>query len=114
MDCAVAALAMLLGTSYEEALMAFHHNAIARGATIRQIQRAAGVLGYKLTWTRRVNIETDAGLLMLSSSQWPSDHIAILKDELIIDTDATIWDADVYLAVYQARPLSLLTIAPSR
>jgi ABC-type bacteriocin/lantibiotic exporter with double-glycine peptidase domain len=107
-DCGVACLAMLLGLSYESTLMAFRHNVMANGATIRQLLAAAKRLGYQLHWTRKVDIENDTGLLALRSVQWPSEHLVLLKDELIIDTDATIWEQDVYLAAYEAVPLSII------
>jgi hypothetical protein len=107
-DCAVACLAMFLGLSYEEVLMAFRHNVIASGATTRQILSAAARLGHRLKWTRKVDLETDIGLLALDSRKWPQQHLVVLKEELIVDSDATIWDQDVYLAAYEAVPLSII------
>jgi ABC-type bacteriocin/lantibiotic exporter with double-glycine peptidase domain len=107
-DCSVACLAMLLGLSYEEVLVAFRHNVIAKGATTRQILGAASRLGRPLRWTRKVDLEADTGLLALDSKKWPQQHLVVLKDELIVDSDATVWDADVYLAAYEAVPLSII------
>lgn len=114
MDCAVACLAMICGLSYEETLMAFRHNVYVTGATIRQIQHAALRLGYILDWSRRIgDIETETGLLCVKSDLWPIDHLVVIKDGQIIDADqpyATLWDADVYLSVYKAKPVSILKI----
>ncbi len=107
-DCGVACLAMLLGLSYEATLMAFRHNVMANGATIRQLLAAAKRLGHTLHWTRKVDIENDTGLLALRSKKWPAEHLVVLKDELIVDTDATLWEAHVYLHVYEATPLSII------
>ncbi len=107
-DCSVACLAMLLGTSYEEALMAFRHNVIVQGATTRQILRAASRLGKPMRWARKVDLENDTGLLALESKKWPRQHLVVLKDELIFDSDASVWDADVYLHAYEAITLSII------
>lgn len=108
MDCAVACLAMLLGKSYEAVLVAFPHNVIAKGASMRQMQMAARALGHRLRFRRAVNMEQDAGIVSLASIRWKFNHVVVLKDEMIIDTDATIWEADVFMAAYEARPLSIL------
>lgn len=110
MDCAVSCLAMLLGESYEKALTAFRHNVIAQGATTNQIRAAAKVLGRSLRWRRAVDLESDSGLLAVTSPRWPSHHLVVLKDEMVVDTDATIWEVDVFMAAYDARPLSILTV----
>lgn len=109
MDCSVACLAMLLGKSYEEALLAFDYNVMREGATIRQVKVAAKYLGTKLAWSRKLgDLETDTGILCVRSLKWPSDHLVVLKEGLIVDTDASIWDYDVYLAAYEAFPISIL------
>lgn len=110
-DCGVACLAMLLGLSYEATLLAFRHNVMVQGATIRQLLSAGRRLGHPLRWTRKVDLENDTGLLALRSKKWPSEHLVVLKDELIIDTDATVWEQDIYLAAYEAVPLSIIKLA---
>lgn len=111
MDCAVATLAMLTGKSYEEVLMCFSHNVMVQGASIQQIQHATRKLGLRLRWCRKtVDLETDTGILVVHGAKWKADHLVILKEGLIVDTDATIWEPDVFLAAYEARPLSLLTL----
>ena len=110
MDCAVATMAMLLGKSYEDVLQAFKHNVMAKGATVAQMQAAARRLGTALRWRRwRDALEHETGILAVSSPRWAHDHLVLLKDgELIIDTDGTIWETDVFLSAYEARPVSLL------
>ena len=110
MDCAVACLAMYLGKSYEEVLMAFRHNVMAQGASMRQIQMAARKLGSPLRWSRKVDIETDCGILSVASTIWKSDHVVVIKNEMVIDTDATVWEASDFFSIYSARPMSLLTL----
>lgn len=109
-DCAVACLAMLAGVSYEDALMAAKSNVIRTGMETRQIRATAKRLGLALQMRRTFDLEADTGLLAVSSPQWPTDHLVVLKDGLIVDTDATIWDADVFLSAYSAKTLSLLTL----
>lgn len=113
MDCAVACLAMICGVSYEQALMAFRHNVYSAGATIAQIRQAARAIGpgFNLSWSRKVDDLSEAtGILCVSSAKWPNDHLVIIKEDQIIDTDATLWDADVFMAAYEARPISILRI----
>jgi hypothetical protein len=115
MDCAVACLAMVLGVSYEDVLMAFTHNVMREGVTIRQLRNAARRLGYRLQWTRRIgDLETGMGILCVKSPKWTGiDHLVVLKDGLIVDTDATIWDQDVFMSAYEATPTSLMTVEKS-
>lgn len=111
MDCAVATLSMLLGHSYEEVLLAFRHNVIKQGASIRQVQMAARRLKSRLRWSRRaVDLEHDTGIIIVSGSKWKTDHLVLLKEGLIIDTDATIWEPDVFLSAYNVTVSSILTL----
>lgn len=110
MDCSVACLAMLLGVSYETVLMAFRHNVIAQGATVRQIRQAASFLGRNLRWSRKFDLESDTGILGVRSTRWKSEHVVVLKEGLVVDTDATVWDTDVFISAYEAQAVSLMTI----
>ena len=115
-DCGVACLAMLLHKSYEETVMAFHEDVLTEGSTNSQLIRAAKRMDRVLQWSRKINLETDTGILMVSG--WFSqaakkrakrvNHLVVLKEGLIIDTDATLWDVDVYVAAFQVKVLSLL------
>ena len=100
---------MLLDVSYEEALAAFRHNVVAGGATVKQIRQAAQRLGHPLVYRRQVDLEQDTGILCLGSAGWTDDHLVILKEGIMIDPDGTLWEADVYIATYMARVLSLLS-----
>jgi ABC-type bacteriocin/lantibiotic exporter with double-glycine peptidase domain len=112
MDCAVACLAMLFGMSYEAVLMTFRHNVMAKGATFRQVLTAAERLGHPLRIRRRFDLETATGILCVQSDAWKTDHLVILKEGQVIDTDATLWDVDVFLSAYTARPMSMLVEEP--
>lgn len=107
-DCAIATLAMLLQASYEQTLLAFG-DVLDSGAKTRDIKAAARKLGTKLRLKRPVDLETDSGLLAVGSKKWKTDHLLVLYEGLLVDTDATLWlDADEYLALNEARPLSVL------
>lgn len=108
-DCAIACLAMLLGVTYEASLLAFGSE-LHNGAQTRAIKRAARKLGRVLRWSRRFDLETDTGLLSVRSAKWSGDHMVVLKEGLVVDTDASLWEADVYMSAYEATAMSLLTL----
>lgn len=111
MDCGVACLAMLLGKSYEDVLMSFKHNVVRSGVTLRQLRHAAKRLGFCLSWSRKLgDLDTETGILCVRSVKWRNDHLVVLKDGMIVDTDATIWDQDVFMAAYEATPVSILRV----
>ena len=102
---------MLLGVSYEKALLAIGlESVIEHGTYIIELKRAAKMLGKPLRNRKRFDIESDTGILMVKSPNWPSHHLVVLKDGLVIDTDATIWDVDVFLAGYTATVIGLLAL----
>ena len=107
MDCAVACLAMFCGVSYEQALLA-SGAVLEKGMQTRKIQATARRLGRPLKFCRTVDLETDTGLLAVRSVKWKHDHLVVLKEGLVVDTDASLWDVDVFLAAYQATVLSIL------
>jgi hypothetical protein len=94
-DCAIVALAMYLGASYEDVLRAVtlsekHHG--KRGLWSTGIIRAAKALGHTLKRRRYVDLDNDYGILRLP------EHAAVLRNGLVIDCDGTVWDADAYLS----------------
>ena len=107
MDCAVACLAMICGVSYEQALVA-SGSVLDKGMATRKIQATARKLGRPLKFCRTVDLETDTGLLAVRSTKWRHDHLVVLKEGLIVDTDASLWDVDVFLSAYDATVLSIL------
>ncbi len=110
-DCSVACLAMLLGVSYEKALLALKvERVLTHGVMVRHVLQAAKRLGQPLKFRRKFDLETDTGILGVRSEKWPMEHLVVLKDGFIVDTDATVWEADVYISAYQAKAISLLTL----
>jgi ABC-type bacteriocin/lantibiotic exporter with double-glycine peptidase domain len=112
-DCSVAVLAMTLAVSYEDALVAFRHDVKRHGATMRQIQGAARRLGRVLRHRKTVDLDEDQGILAV---EWRKQrgrlHVVVLRAGQIVDTDETIWDADVYVSVVGARIAWLLEVQP--
>lgn len=111
MDCGVACLAMICGVSYENALVAVAQdtpNVCVSGMWTKQIKAAAKRLGFKLREKRRPDLEQDTGILNLSCGSWPGDHVVVLREGLLIETDGTLWEPDVFLRHYKAKLGSLL------
>ncbi len=99
-DCAITALAMFLGETYEDVLRAVtlsNKTHGRHGLWRTEIVRAAKVLGHTLKTKRRYDLESDYGILRLP------DHAAVLRNGLVIDGDGTIWDADAYLSGRKVR-----------
>lgn len=98
---------MLLGITYEESLLliGIHRpDVLATGVWINHITRAAKSAGTPLRRRRKCNLETDTGILSCSAPTWKHDHLVIVKEGMVIDTDGTIWEADVYLSAHDATP----------
>lgn len=114
-DCGVACLAMLVGKSYEEVVMAFHDRVLTHGSTNRQVMAASRRLGYPLKWARAIDLETDIGILMVQGIYQKGKkplrmcHLVLLKEGMIFDTDGTAWDVEAYVAAFKVKVLSLIT-----
>ncbi len=102
---------MLLGVCYEDALLALRApHVVTRGVMVRQVIAAARRLGRPLRFCRTFDLETDTGILGVKSKMWTNEHLVVLKDGLIFDTDQTVWEADIFLSCYEAKAMSLLTL----
>lgn len=115
MDCGVAVLAMATGLPYENALCAIAQevpDVCVVGCWTEHLERAARHLGFRLRRRRRFDVEEDCGILNVSSKRWKNDHLVVLWDGRIIDTDFGLYRPDVYLAVNQAKPTLLLVVEP--
>ncbi len=110
-DCAVACLAMICGVSYENALVAIAQvapNVCAVGINLKDLQRAARHLGFSLRCRRNVDVEADTGVLNVCKRGWKHDHLVVLREGLIIETDGLLWEQSTYFAAHDARPGSLM------
>lgn len=106
-DCAAASLGMLLGVSYERALMALAPDCpgvLTRGVWGKDLPPAAERLGYRLRRRRRYDIETDFGILIVKSAKsndWR--HMVILRRGEIADPDGSIWEVETFVRHYRAE-----------
>ena len=75
---------------------------MVQGSTYKQMRTAVKRLGKKLYITRRTDMDTDTGIINVRSALWPHDHLVVLKDGMIFDTDATVWDFDVFASACSA------------
>lgn len=123
-DCAIAALAMYLGVSYEDALEAATkgtRKAHRKGMYATQIQRAAENLDKPLVVKRNFDFETDAGVLhgVVTMSIFDDaklvcrkriGHAVCLRWGLIFEPDGgEVWEYDDYTEQKKAIWSSLLT-----
>lgn len=111
-DCCVSCLAMLLGVTYEEALVAVSQvepTVLKHGMYTNQVEQAAKSLGAKLRRRKVYDLESDAGILNVRGKNF--EHVVMLKAGLIINTDGSVWDYDDYLAVNKLKPGILLELA---
>jgi ABC-type bacteriocin/lantibiotic exporter with double-glycine peptidase domain len=110
-DCGVACLAMLCGVSYENALVAiaqYQPDVCVSGLQLRDLRAAARRIGFALKAQRHYDIETDTGILNLSFKKRRLEHLVVLREGLVIETDGTLWDAELYLNQNKAVPGYLL------
>ena len=108
-DCAVAAVAMLCGVTYGEALAAFPkpQSVVKVGAYLTDIQTAAKVLGLRTKLRKRFDIDEDTGILHVSGKD---EHIVLLWDGRIIDGNGECWlSPTTYLGTYDYTPKALIS-----
>jgi len=109
-DCAVAAVAMLCGVTYGEALAAFPkpQSVVRIGAYLTEIQSAAKALGVRTKIRKRFDVDEDTGVLHVSGKD---EHIVLLWDGRIIDGNGECWlTPSTYLGTYDYKPKALITV----
>lgn len=109
-DCGVACLAMVCGVTYENALVAVaQHNpdVCMLGCWQEHLVAAAQILGFTLKPKRRFDLETDTGILNVTIPTMKSDHLVVLWEGRIIDTDAGLYMQDVYFSVNKSKATTL-------
>jgi ABC-type bacteriocin/lantibiotic exporter with double-glycine peptidase domain len=92
-DCAIVALAMYLGHSYEDVLRAvtrIDRHAGKRGLWTTAMQRAGTKLGVTLRRRQAVDWDEDYGILLLPN------HATVLRNGLVID-NGLVWDVEDFL-----------------
>jgi ABC-type bacteriocin/lantibiotic exporter with double-glycine peptidase domain len=113
-DCSVACLTMLSGETYEDvlrAVCAVDENGARDGMYIPQIIRAASELGMELRKKRRVNLETDQGILHIRFKDGGLHVVMLIAGGYIVDTDGAIWKVSEFMRAYRPRVNAVLVDA---
>ena len=98
MDCVISCLAMLLGTSYEAALLAvskIKKDCGTEGLSWKDAERAAKVLGARVRVRQKYVPEDTVGIVDLVPKEkgQPNHHAAFLLRGVVIDpTEPTVYD----------------------
>jgi hypothetical protein len=103
---------MYLGRTYEDVLDAaarlgprFHR----KGMYTPQILRTAAALGVPLRRKRVFDTEVDQGIVVVVYDvAQEADHVVVLREGLLFDTDLSVWDPSTYKATKKARLTELL------
>lgn len=111
-DCAVCCFVMLLGVSYEVALLAVGKvdpQVATNGLYFTQLKKAAAGLGMTLKTKRKYDVMNDVGILGVKFPD-KAEHAVILFRGTIIDPDGGIvWDdVESYVEATGASLMSLL------
>jgi hypothetical protein len=113
-DCTVSALAMCLGISYEEALVAIacvQKNVLKAGCSWSEVRRAAKRLGATLVERRAFSLDDDSedsGILSVTLADG-TPHAVYFTHGLIFDgRTGCVWESDTYRAVHIATATSML------
>lgn len=98
---------MFVGVRYEDVLVAVGKPVIDIGMTVKQIRDTAERLKHPLKLRRKFDLDNDTGILGI---RFPNkkEHVVILHDGKVYDTDLTVWDVEDYLTAEKAKPVSLL------
>jgi hypothetical protein len=130
MDCALLALAMLTGHSYEDILLAAGDRARAphrKGLFRVQLMAIAADIGIPLQWRRAsrtggVDYDSTTGILDMvccahrsdSSLEAPGRHFALLRAGCIFDENDVWPDPDMFIAHYQATIAGIMRVPRSK
>lgn len=122
-DCAVAALEIACGVTYEVALAAaitFEPEVHKNGMTIAQIKNAAKLLGWTTRYRKKFDLDEDTGILDVEEvgedgkTKPDTGHVVYLWEGRVIEPAAwarQMWlSAEDYLAYNRFVALGLLTL----
>ncbi len=108
-DCGVAAIATITGKPYETVLLAVGKDVSKTGMSVQEILDTLERLGYPFRWTKRIRLDEDWGILGVSTPNRTSpEHVCVLYDGHIYDTDGAVWEVDDFFAAEGGKPMSLL------
>jgi hypothetical protein len=117
-DCAVAALEIACGVTYENALSAalgVCPDVLADGMTWREIRKAAVLMGFKTQLKRKYDLEEDTGIIEVCQPHVKgSSHVVYLWEGRIIEPMSDrqqLWlDSRSFLSHYHYVAGSLLVL----
>ena len=97
-DCAIAALAMLLCTSYEDALLAVGDPSVLQSGTwFTQIVHAAARFDVTLKRRKVWDHTLHEGIARIVRRKGRA-HAVVIRRGLLFDTNGTVWDPPQYLS----------------
>ena len=109
-DCGVTVLAMYLGISYEDALLAIgpeQPKVLRAGLWLKELKAAAARLGVPLKSKRRWDVEDADGIAqILLPGRF--NHFVLARGGLVFNTNFSVWEWDDYLKARRAKPGVLL------
>lgn len=103
-DCGVPILAMFLGISYEDALLAIGQDApkvLRSGLWTKEMQRASAKLGVPLKIKRTWDVEDADGIAQIRLAG-KFNHYLLVRAGLLFNTDFNVWEPDDYLKARRA------------
>jgi hypothetical protein len=114
-DCGIAAIAMLLGRTYEDVLAAAvsktkSRTLHVRGVHFRQIRQTLDALGYRTRTKRKVDFDNDCGIVDITHRD--GRHVAVLKAGLLFDTTGVVWEPEFYLLDQEGHVTALYYVEP--
>lgn len=117
-DCALSALSLACGVTYEIALAAalkVDPDILIAGLTMREIQRVLRNLGFKGRYARQVDLDEGTGILSVSQSHVKSSgHVVYLWEGRIVEPmhdRQQLWlQAAAYLSHFKYKTEWLLTV----
>lgn len=96
-DCAIICLSLYLGVPYDDVLrevaLVDKRNKGRAGMWTRQIKQVGRALGTRLVIKKHIDWEDDYGIVLLA------DHVVMLRNGLVFDTNGHICDAADYHAM---------------
>lgn len=119
-DCAVVALELACGVTYETALAAAltaNLTVLGTGLTFKAMKQAAKLLGFEVKLRRGFNLEEDTGILAVKQPHVKdSDHAVYLWEGRILEPMSgreQLWlHAADYISHYHYKVLSLIVVKP--
>jgi ABC-type bacteriocin/lantibiotic exporter with double-glycine peptidase domain len=109
-DCGVAVLAMFLGITYEDALLAIgteNPDVLRGGLWLAQLKRASESLGVPLKCKRRWDPDEDDGIAQILLPG-PVNHFVLAREGKFFNTNFTVRLPDDYFRSRRAKPGWLL------